>query len=188
MVTNKVKEELLREHMGDEFTDALFVDAKKKQDVLNTLGVESKEAGDEEEAPSEDAEEAPEADALKPKAKAKKAEEPALNEQMSALIKGIAKELEFDELSEYFEGMEKKVILLEAQVKALSKDEDEKLAKRISPDASKHHYAWSKRKSQDKKTVINEDDADDETKELLDAQPEATFIKMASLGAEAEVK
>lgn len=178
------KEKFLRAEMGDDFVDGLFENAEEKQAFLESVGAESKEAGDEEEAPSEEAEEAPEAEEVE--APAAKEKQPVLEEQMSALIKSIASELELDELSEYFEGMEKEVLLLRAEVKSLKKSEDEKLAERISPNASKHHYAWSKRKSQDKDTVIDEDEADDETKELLKAEPETPFIKMASLGVEAK--
>ncbi len=170
MLKTEEKEDYLREQMGDDFVDNLFANAEEKQAFLEKIGTESKEVSEEEEPKAEAAEEE--------KAKPKKVKEADLG----AMVKAISAELELPELSEAFEGMEKQVLVLEARVKSLSRDEDTKLAERISPDASKHHYAWSKRKSQDKDSAIDEEDPDDETKELLKSEPIETFVKIAPVG------
>ena len=172
------REQYLKDEMGDEWVENLFSSAKEKQDFLTRVGAESKAI--DEEKPQED-EDNPEEEKAK-----KKEAEPVLKDEMGVIIKAIAKELELDELSDYFEGMEKQILLLEAKVKALTKDEDKKLAERISPNASKHHRAWSKRKSQDKENVIEEDDDDEETKELLNAEPQSTFVKISGPGVDPE--
>jgi len=176
------REQYLIDEMGKEWVENLFGSAKEKQEFLMRVGAESKAIEKEEDPADEDAPE--NAKAKKPAAKKKEAE-PVLKEQMGALIKAIAGELQLDDLSEYIEDMEKRNIVLEAKVKSLMKDEDEKLAERISPDAKKHHYAWDKRKSQAKSTVLDEDDADEETKELLKAEPKP-FVKIASVGIDPE--
>lgn len=177
------REQYLIDEMGEDWVENLFGSAKEKQDFLARVGTESK-AIDEDDAAAE--EDAPKDEKDKKPAAKKKEVEPVLKEQMGALIKAIADELELDALSEYFEGMEKQILLLEAKVKSLTKDEDEKLAERISPNASKHHRAWSKRKSQDEDNVIDEDVEDEKDKALLDAEPKPTFVKIASVGVDPE--
>jgi len=96
--------------------------------------------------------------------------------QNDELVKQIAEALEIDALSEFVEKANvafEEIEALKTAVTALTKEQDEALAEKISPPAMK--FAWSKqRSSQNKETLLKEDDKDD--KELEKAAPEMNWL------------
>lgn len=93
----------------------------------------------------------------------------------------VSKELDIEGLSAYLTVLQEnseKVAVLEALVKELSGDQEEKLAKMIEAPAAKT-LIWQKaRASQSKETVLKKDDKDDE--KLRKAKPEVGWLSELS--------
>lgn len=97
------------------------------------------------------------------------------------IVEAVKKEIDVDGLSEMLTKLSEdaeKVPVLEALIKELKEDQDEKLAEKISPPIEKS-LAWQKnRRSLAKETVLKENDEEDE--KLKKAQPEVHWLNKAT--------
>lgn len=106
---------------------------------------------------------------------------PAPTTSIEQIVEAVRKDLDVEGLSEMLTKLSEdaeKVPVLEALIKELKEDQDEKLAEKISPPIEKS-LAWQKnRRSLAKETVLKEDDEEDE--KLKKAQPEVHWLNKAT--------
>lgn len=150
------KEKYLAQFLGAEKAKDFLTAISVKKEALEEAGIESKEKPAE--TPAEPAQ--PEAPVAQPAQ--------LTGEQVEA----IAKALGMEELSEQFKGLlelKEQVPLLEAVVKELmeknsqlQKSSDEKLAEMIDPPAARFSWMENKRASKSEKTVVKEENAEDQ--------------------------
>lgn len=106
---------------------------------------------------------------------------PAPTTSIEQIVEAVRKDLDVEGLSEMLTKLSEdaeKVPVLEALIKELKEDQDEKLAEKISPPIEKS-LAWQKnRRSLAKETVLKEDNEEDD--KLKKAQPEVHWLNKAT--------
>ena len=154
---------------GDETkADAFLEKTGLKQKALQDAGIENKEKTEPAPAPvvSETQAEPP---------------APPTVPDTQAILEALKKELGMDELSQtiamLLENVEK-VPVLEALVKELQGDQEEKLAELLTPPASRFSWMQKARASQSDENVL--DEAEEEDKKLKKAQPELGWLSEAT--------
>lgn len=155
------KRQYLIDLLGEETVVQIEASTKTASEALAALGVESKEA-----------DEKPEEVEVKLEVKA---------EDLAAQI---IKVINLDGLNAMLEGIEARLKTMEetsatykVTLEALKKSREEELAEMIAPPLAAGGFIWSKRASQDTKTVLNEEDEKD--KKLIDAAPKVSWLAEA---------
>jgi len=151
---NMTKDKLdrLKASIGEEAANLVADQISDSKEVLEELGVESKE---DEAVVEEEVEEVAEAE------EAEEAEEEIEEEKESKvkeLAEALAKELGLDELSEVLHGQGAAISELQDQVKELTKEEDEKIAEKIE-DKSLGARLW--RPSTSEENIVKEEDLEE---------------------------
>lgn len=153
---NAVKREYLVGQIGEDAVKELEKGLKQGGNILQLLGVPSKEAAPSDAEEVEGTEEVPAIETD---------EEPATAEVLATLTKAISDQLGLPALSALLENHDKELKTLAATnkaqaetIKKLTKSDDEKIAEKIAPASSLFWMQKGNRPSQSKANIVKKDD------------------------------
>jgi len=161
---NPARRGFLVEALGEERVKKLEGETEGRGKALEGLGVEYKELSDTLERLADNGEEE-EAGGDGP------GDSPIKAVDVDQIAAAVAEKLELKEMSQYLKDQSEAILAMGKALTALAKTDDEKVAETLRPRADVKEFIpiWSRRLSQAKETVVDEDKPKD--KELVEAKP-----------------
>lgn len=150
---SKVKLEYLKKLTSDDFVDGLLADAEENKNMLDAIGIDSKEVEEPEVEPTEElVEDEP------------KELTPEIKEALDEYLGGDAEELKefLSVATKMLPAMAQKIVDMDKALQKSEEDKEEQLADMIESAASKRTKALGSRPSEDSENLVKDDEVIEE--------------------------